>query len=188
MLTTIKNTTIYSPCCYEELYLCMKQAIFEDTGIAAVRYPRGGEPEAFDNCYLSANHVFISHGKSDILIITYGRIFGEAVKAQNTLFADGISCDLLKLTRIWPLADDLAEEIGSYNRIVFFEECMDSGSISEKVADILVKSGYKSEYSRVTATGYVKQASVQECLDNIGLTSGKMAEFIKKGSAENGKA
>lgn len=188
MLTTIKNTTIYSPCCYEELYLCMKQAIFEDTGIAAVRYPRGGEPEAFDNCYLSANHVFISLGKSDILIITYGRIFGEAVKAQNTLFADGISCDLLKLTRIWPLADDLAEETGGYDRIVFFEECMDSGSISEKVADILVRSGYKGEYSRVTATGYVKQASVQECLGNIGLTSGKMAEFIKKGSTENGKA
>lgn len=188
ILTTIKNTTIYSPCCYDELYMCMKQAIFEDNGLAAVRYPRGGEPAAYDSCYLSIDHVFISHGKSDILIITYGRIFSEALSAQNELSSDGINCDIMKLTRIWPLAEDLAEEIGSYKKIIFFEECMDNGSISEKVADILVESGYSGEYFRVTATGYIKQASVLECLEQIGLTSKKMISTIKKRCDNNGKA
>lgn len=187
MLTTIKNTTIYSPGCYEELTLCMKQAISEDKGIAAVRYPRGTEPEAFESCYLSADHVFISGGRSNILIITYGRIFDEALKAQNILSLKGIKCDILKLTRIWPLSEDLAGEIENYSRIVFFEESMDSGSISEKIADILAESSYSGDYSRVTATGYVKQASVTECLEQLGLTSGKMAEYITKRSNENGK-
>lgn len=188
MLTTIMNTTIYSPCCYDELKMCMKKAVFEDNGIAAIRYPRGGEPDAYDNGYLSGDHVFISHGRSNILIITYGRIFDEAMKAQNILFEEEISCDLLKLTKIWPLDDDLAEETVNYRMIVFFEESMDSGSISEKFADILVRSSFKGRYFRVTANGYVKQASVKECLNQLGLTSAKMAEFIRKRSNEvNGK-
>lgn len=188
MLTTIKNTTIYSPCCYEELRLCMKQAIFEDKGLAAVRYPRGTEPAAFESGYLSTDHVFVSRGSSDILIITYGRIFDEALRAQETLLSEGINCDILKLTKIWPLAEGFSEEISDYKRIVFFEECMDSGSISEKVADILAESGYTGEYSRVAAKGYVKQASVKDCLDELGLTSRKMMEYIRKGRMENGKA
>lgn len=188
MLTTIKNTTIYSPCCYEELRLCMKQAIFEDKGLAAVRYPRGTEPAAFESGYLSTDHVFVSRGSSDILIITYGRIFDEALRAQETLLSEGINCDILKLTKIWPLAEGFSEEISDYKRIVFFEECMDSGSISEKVADILAESGYTGEYSRVAAKGYVKQASVKDCLDELGLTSRKMTEYIRKGCMENGKA
>lgn len=188
MLTTIKNTTIYSPCCYEELRLCMKQAIFEDKGLAAVRYPRGTEPAAFESGYLSTDHVFVSRGSSDILIITYGRIFDEALRAQETLLSEGINCDILKLTKIWPLAEGFSEEISDYKRIVFFEECMDSGSISEKVADILAESGYTGEYFRVAAKGYVKQASVKDCLDELGLTSRKMMEYIRKGCMENGKA
>ncbi|MBQ9078418.1 MAG: 1-deoxy-D-xylulose-5-phosphate synthase [Ruminococcus sp.] len=188
MLTTIKNTTIYSPCCYEELRLCMKQAIFEDKGLAAVRYPRGTEPAAFESGYLSTDHVFVSRGSSNILIITYGRIFDEALRAQETLLSEGINCDILKLTKIWPLAEGFSEEISDYKRIVFFEECMDSGSISEKVADILAESGYTGEYSRVAAKGYVKQASVKDCLDELGLTSRKMMEYIRKGCMENGKA
>jgi len=188
MLTTIKNTTIYSPCCYEELRLCMKQAIFEDKGLAAVRYPRGTEPAAFESGYLSTDHVFVSRGSSDILIITYGRIFDEALRAQEMLLSEGINCDILKLTKIWPLAEGVSEEISDYKRIVFFEECMDSGSISEKVADILAESGYTGEYSRVASKGYVKQASVKDCLDELGLTSRKMMEYIRKGCMENGKA
>lgn len=188
MLTTIKNSTIYSPSCYEELVVCMKQAISEDKGLVAVRYPKGEEPAAFESCYLSADHVFISNGRSDILIITYGRIFDEALKAQNTLFADGIYCDILKLTKIWPLSDELAGEIENYRQIVFFEESMDSGSISEKIADLLAGSSFTGDYSSVTAKGYVKQASVRECLEYLGLTSGRMAEYIIKRSNENGKA
>lgn len=181
MLTTVKNTTIYSPCCYSELADCMKQAIYEDKGIAAVRYPRGGEPESYESGYLSTDRIFVSRGSSDILIITYGRIFSEAMKAQESLASEGINCDILKLTKIWPLADSLADEISGYKKIVFFEESMDSGSISEKVADILAESGFRGEYTRVAAKGYIKQASVRECLDEIGLTDEKMAELIRRG-------
>ena len=52
-------------------------------------------------------------------------------------------------------------------------------SISEKVGDMLSELGYCGDYSRVTADGFVKQASVKTCLDKLGLTSGKMVTYIK---------
>ena len=42
------------------------------------------------------------------------------------------------------------------------------------------------DYSRVTAHGFVKQASVRSCLEKLGLTDNKMAEYIR--SKSNGKA
>lgn len=44
-LTSIPNTTVYSPSCYEELRMCLRKAVFEDSGIVAVRYPRGNDKQ-----------------------------------------------------------------------------------------------------------------------------------------------
>ncbi len=186
MLTTIPNTTIYSPSCYEELKLCMKKAIFANKCLTAIRYPRGAEEVSFNTSYLNTEYLFMRTG-SDILIITYGRTYNEAYKAKEMLKNEGINCDVLKLTKIFPIARELVNEIKKYKDIVFFEEAMGSGSISEKLGDLLAESDYSGCYSRVTANGYVKQASVRASLEMLGLTSEKMAEHIRRIN-ENGKA
>ena len=43
MLRAIPNTVIYAPATFEELRLCLSKAIYDTTGIACVRYPKGGE-------------------------------------------------------------------------------------------------------------------------------------------------
>ena len=63
---------------------------------------------------------------------------------------------------------------------------MGEGGISEKVGDILAELGYCGDYSRVTAHGFVKQASVRSCLEKLGLTDNKMTEYIRNKC--NGKA
>lgn len=179
MLTTIPNTVIYSPSCYSEMKMCMKKAIYNETGLAAVRYPRGSEKVEFSEYHLTTEHLYIREDNSDTLIITYGRLYNEAYKAQQILKKDGISCDILKLTKIYPLENDLGHDISKYKRIVFFEESMGEGSISEKIGDVLSELGYCGDYSRVTAEGFVKQASVRSCLEKLGLTREKMAEYIR---------
>ncbi|MDD7517165.1 1-deoxy-D-xylulose-5-phosphate synthase [Ruminococcus flavefaciens] len=179
MLTTIPNTVIYSPSCYSEMKMCMKKAIYNETGLAAVRYPRGSEKVEFSEYHLTTEHLYIREDNSDTLIITYGRLYNEAYKAQQRLKKDGISCDILKLTKIYPLENDLGHDISKYKRIVFFEESMGEGSISEKIGDVLSELGYCGDYSRVTAEGFVKQASVRSCLEKLGLTREKMAEYIR---------
>ncbi|MDE6035952.1 MAG: 1-deoxy-D-xylulose-5-phosphate synthase [Ruminococcus sp.] len=187
MLTSIPETVIYSPSCYEELKLCMKKAIYTNKHLTAVRYPRGAEEVDFNRDCLNTEYLFMRNGKSDTLIITYGRLYNEAYKAQGILNGDGINCDILKLTKIYPIDRDIIGEIGGYKRIVFFEESIGNGSISEKYGCRLVENGYKGDYSRVTVENYVRQASVRSSLEKLGLTSDKMVEYIRNGSKTNGE-
>lgn len=187
MLTTIPDTVIYSPSCYDELRVCLKKAIYEEKNLAAVRYPRGSEDAAIKYDCIYSDYRFFDSKKSDILVISYGRIFNELYKAAEIL-KNEISCNMLKLTKIFPVAEEIVEKIMDYRRIIFFEEAVCEGSISEKFGNLLMESGYKGSYSRVAARGFIKQASVKSALDKIGLSSEKMAEFIKNGGGSNGTA
>ena len=180
MLTSIPDTVIYSPSCYDELKLCMKKAIYTNKNLTAIRYPRGAEEVSFNRDYLNTEYLFMRNNKSDTLIITYGRLYNEAYKAQGVLSTEGINCDILKLTKIYPLDRDIITEIMDYKRIVFFEESIGNGSISEKFGCRLAENGYVGDYSRVTVENYVHQASVRSSLEKLGLTCEKMAEYIRK--------
>lgn len=184
MLTSIPNTVIYSPSSYEELKLCMKKAIYTDKCLTAIRYPRGAEEVSFNRDYLSTECIFM-RSNSDILIITYGRLYNEVHKAKKILEKQNINCDILKFTKIYPINRDIINEIKDYKRIVFFEESMGNGSISEKIGSKLAEAGYSGDYSRVTADNYVKQASVHSCLEKLGMTSEKIVEYIQQASIRN---
>ncbi len=186
MLTSIPNTVIYSPSCYNELRYCLRKAVYDERGLVAVRYPRGAEEVSFHRSTDNADYTFTGNS-SNILIVSYGRIFNETYKAQSLLSADGIECDLLKLTKIFPVDDNIIYKMMRYKCIVFFEETAENGSISEKIGNMLIESHYKGDYSRITAGGFIKQSSVKSALDKFGLTCEKMAEYVRIRSIENGK-
>lgn len=188
MLTSIPDTVIYSPSCYEEVKLCLRRALYEDKGLVAVRYPRGAENPSYSEAPLNTDYTFTETSDKKILVVSYGRCCCEMYDAMSLLSADGIECASLKLTRVYPLADEVIEKASEYEQIIFFEESMGAGSISEKFADRLTKIGYSGSYSSVTASGFVKQASVRSCLDKLGLSGAKMAEYVRKRSIFNGKA
>lgn len=188
MLTSIPNTVIYSPSSYDELRLCMKRAIYAENTLVAVRYPRGAEKVSFNRSLINSEYLFLSEGKSDTLIISYGRIFNEVYKAKEQLASEGIKCDALKLTKIFPIAESLVFEISDYKRIIFFEETIVSGGISEKIGSMLMESGYSGRYHRVAAHGFIKQAAARSSLESFGLTDEKMAEYVRERCIENGKA
>ncbi|MBR2283646.1 MAG: 1-deoxy-D-xylulose-5-phosphate synthase [Ruminococcus sp.] len=188
LLNTIPGAVVYSPSCYEELRMCMNKAIFAHKCLVAVRYPKGSEEVCYNSAYLSTDHVFMKIGGSGILIISYGKCFNEAYKAQMILKDKGIRCDLLKLTRIIPVDPEITEEMNSYRHIVFFEEAMKAGGVSGRIGDMLSESGYTGSYSRIAVEGFVKQASVTQSLDELGLTAEKMAEYITDRYGSDGKA
>lgn len=188
MLTSIPNTVIYSPSCYDELKMCMQKALYTDSGLAAIRYPRGAEASCSDKHYLTTEHLLVSTKEAHTLIIAYGRLYNEAAAANRRLAADGVKCDILKLTKIYPLNLNIIKEIVEYSRIVFFEESYGEGSISEKIGDMLLEFGYSGRYSRVAAEGFIKQASVDQCFEEIGISSDRMYRYIRTECSDNGKA
>ena len=91
MLTTIPNTVVYSPSSYEELRMCMKKAIYAEKGLCAIRYPRGAETPAVKKLCIGTEYTFMRENDSDTLIVTYGRLCGEAHEAQGSLQHVGIN-------------------------------------------------------------------------------------------------
>ena len=172
MLSCIPGMTIYSPSCYEELWLCLPEAIYECDGPVAVRYPRGNDSSEFDKSSLNCEHTHVSRGSS-ILAVTYGRIWDNLYKAYKS--SSGF--DILKLTRIFPISDKVIQICSEYKKIVFFEEGIKNGGIGILLASKLSEYGIPVQI--IAAENFVKQASVSSALAKLGLDTEGMINTLK---------
>lgn len=169
----------------------MKRAMYEDTGLACVRYPRGSDHTEFDKTALNADYTHIAGKKTDTLLISYGRIYDHLYKAHKLASDEGIDCDILKLTRIFPIDKMIVIIASSYDKIIFFEEAYDSGSISQQLGSLLLENGYKGSYKRITAKGFIKQASMASQFEQLGLSTNAMLRTIRDAAGKaafHGKA
>ena len=183
-LTTIPNITIYSPSNYTELEMCLEKAILEDKGLCAVRYPRGAEGQSPWNGRENADTECISissRTKPKIAAVTYGRLYNKLMDASEMLRAKGIIIDIYKPVKIFPISERLTESLRGYEKVFFFEECYEYGSIGEKYAALGINA------DRTACKGFVRHGSCASLLDELGLSAEKMAEKIE-GYCKNGKA
>ncbi len=186
MLTSIPNTVIYSPSCYEELRLCMKQAILKDTALTAIRYPRGNEKGmVFPMDDLNTDFTYTEDEESDILLISYGRVYNALYQAHCICEASGYHSSLLKLTRIFPLAEELTAIAGRYKTVIFFEESMGNGGISALFGSMLAENGYHGKYVRVACEDFLRHASVASILDKLELSEHAVCRYIYEYGKKN---
>lgn len=175
MLTAIPSTTVYSPFDYSELKACLKKAVYDTDGIAAVRYPKGkGEEGCSETEY---SDYLYSENNSEILAVSYGRI-------SKALFSDSIKCDKLRIIKIHPLSEDIVRICRNYKYIVFFEESARSGGIGEHLLSRLAGSGYNGRFRIIAAEGFIPQASVSSSLHHLGLDEEGMSKVISEAGQE----
>ena len=173
LLTSIPKTTIYSPSCYEELRLCLKEAVKVRKGITAVRYPKGRDSSLFEKTDLNTNYTLRRNG-SRILVVCYGRLYENVLKAAELLNNEGIVFDVLKLVRVFPIEQELYDIVSDYDSALFFEECYKYGSIAEKYATVC-----KNVHS-TAIEGFVKHGNVNDLLHECGLSPEKIADRIRE--------
>ncbi len=173
MLTSIPNTTIYSPSCYEELRLCLRAAVASRSGITAVRYPKGRDNSLFEKTDLNTAYTLRRNG-GRLLVVCYGRLYDNVMKAAELLHNEGIVFDVLKLVKIFPVEKELYELVGSYDRALFFEECYRYGSIAEKYSAVC------RNVSSYAIDGFVRHGSPSVLLDECGLSPEKIADRIRE--------
>ena len=176
-LTSIPRVTLYSPVGYDEMKLCLKKAIYDDTGIVGVRYPRGSYSGYLETKNVTTNFIHENYN-GDTLIITYGRIYENVKEAVSKLAEKKIKCDILRLVKIWPYNDNAIELALCYKNIIFFEEGMENGSIAEKIGMSLFKNKYKGNYVISGITDYIRQASVKSAISLVGLDAESMVNKI----------
>ena len=169
MLYPIPCATVYSPCYFDELKADLDRAIYHDDGIAAVRYPRGGEPPRPEGFRPGA--LFTTYGSGeDAVLITYGRLFAHAAQALSVLKDKGIDITVLKLERIRPIPEEAVETAAAFKRVYFFEEGMEHGGVGESFFMALRDQGFTGSYELTGIKDkFVAQATVEQTLEELGI-------------------
>ena len=167
-LTCIPNMTVFSPSSYEELEYRIKYTA-ENRGVYAVRYPRGCEKPC-GNVDFKGDFTLVS-GTSKKAIVTYGRLFAEAVSAKS----EKDEINIVKLNKIYPLEDKLIETLKDFEEIYVFEETAKSGGIGEHISAKLLESGYEGKFKiNAVDNKFVPQGKNDEILKSYGLDSQAM--------------
>ncbi|MBE6820212.1 MAG: 1-deoxy-D-xylulose-5-phosphate synthase [Ruminococcaceae bacterium] len=180
MVQSVPNTTVYSPATYNELSKAMYNAFYKDENLVIVRYPRGSMPDAGDFGNTSgADYEIIGNAEAEIAIVTYGRLYFNAVKAIHLLAEKGLNVKIIKLHKIKPLPHGAVEEALKCKKLYFFEEGMRSGGIGEGFASKLLENGYCGTWSLTAVDGeFVSHASVTALMEKYSLSGEKMANKI----------
>lgn len=179
-LNGIPNVTVYAPSTYRGLKHAFIQGIYHKDGPVAVRYPRGQEmpvPESTEESFSE----FEVYGdlQADCLLVTYGRIFGNAVKACDALLESGTSCAVLKLNQIVPIPLDAVEAVPASAHVFFFEEGIRSGGIGETFGTRLLERGFSGQFTLTAVPDeFVPHASVASQLKRYHLDAEGMQTVI----------
>lgn len=173
-LSTIPNVNIYSPCYYSEL----KKLIIDTANkkeLSVIRYPRGCENNNF-NGEISGGYTILSNN-GEKAIVTYGRIFANAVDAQKSL----TNTDVIKLNKIFPIEEQIVDLLLKYKEIYFFEEGILSGGIAEHIGSRLLQKGYGGKYSVYAIDGeFVGASTIASALKKYKLDRESMIEIVGK--------
>lgn len=183
MLQGIPNTTVYSPATYAQLCKSLYNAFYKDENLVVIRYPRGSMPEeGKEEAASDADFEISANPDADISLITYGRIYFNALSAAKKLEEKGVKVKIIKLNKIKPLSVDLISEAQKSEKVFFFEEGIRSGGAGEKFGSMLLENGYKGKFVLTAVNDeFVPHASVESLMKKYYLDADGMVNVIEGG-------
>ncbi len=187
-INTIPDITVFAPATFTELEKDMHKALYECNGPVAVRYPRGVDTELpADFVPDGADYAVYGDKNADIAIVTYGRCFGEACKAQKELKNRGINTFIVKINTIKPVNNNAVKQVLSCKNVFFFEEGQRFGGIGETYGDKLFKFSYRGIYRNIAVEGeFPGQDSVAGLMKHYRLDCEGMVKTISEECENNG--
>ena len=178
MLATIPNTTLYAPATYKELELHLRQALYDTDGIAAVRYPKGAESALLAEYQPSYKpYDYDDDGSRDLLLVTYGRTYGEVKALCDRRRGDGQATGVLKLNRVLPLDEEVAAIARDYRCVLVMEETR--GGVGELLGNRLLRSGYTGHYAVRSIEETLGACTTQQGLHRVGLDAEGIEAFVR---------
>ncbi len=143
-LSSVPNIELYAPASFKSLEKILENAATGDKP-TFIRYPSGGEKaEALSELHYSENLLLVNFDdgeECDCFILTYGRIFAEAVKAARLLAEKGKKCGVIVLEKLIPYADTAEKVLALLGDkkapILFLEEGIRNGGAAMNLYDIM---------------------------------------------------
>lgn len=182
VMRALPNMVVLNPADAVETKCAIKAAI-EHEGPVYIRLGRLGVPVIFDEAtykFELGKGQLINDG-NDITIIATGLMVPEAVKAVETLKAEGINARLINIHTIKPIDKDIivkaAKETG---HIITVEEHSVIGGLGGAVAEVLSEE-YPCKLTRMGIQDVFGQSGKPaELLDMYGLTDKYIAAKVKE--------
>lgn len=169
---------VVSPANYSELVYWAQKMIEMDTP-RAIRYPRGAEDKRLADWIATGKTFDIIKGNAaqKTLVVTYGRLFAEALEAQKQ-----VDFDILKLNVISPLGADCIDVAKAYDRVLFVEEGVAAGGVGEQMLQALNAAGFTGRFELAAIGGHiVKQSSVAQAITDLGLDAKSIVKRLAGG-------
>ena len=167
--------TVLSPGSRAELKDMLRWAALEQDGPVAIRYPRGGDAGITESAWMNGS-VEICRQGNDGVIVTYGNLTNEALKAAQLLAEKGISLSVIRLLQIHPLPmEALADFLGKHRNILIAEEA--TGGIARELAWNLSRMlpGSKIAVADL-GTEYVTHGDMASLYRHTGVDAAALAE------------
>ena len=180
LLLTVPRVAVFSPATFDELRFSFDSGEKLSESVA-VRYPKGIECDDVHKTFSVDDFSFDEEKKCDVLIITYGRITSEVLKAKQMLENDNISVSVLKFLKLKPLDTKLINSLIlnlSPTLIVSVEEGIQSGGFGQYIFANLEVSAKK----KIVAVNdvFVPQGKLHELYKFAGLDAATLYDRISQ--------
>ena len=172
--------TLLAPASRKELQEMLTWAVEDQDGPVAIRYPRGGDRDYTDSAWVSdlSKCVACHRSGDDVILITYGTLLDNAMKAAELLAQMGIEMTILRLLSLSPLpVEQVAQYVKDNSKIIVLEEVGDQCGICQDLTMQLQKLRPGCRTAAINLGGsYVRHGSLNALYDYYGLS----AEAIMK--------
>ncbi|PRY47251.1 transketolase [Spirosoma oryzae] len=181
MMKMLPNMVVINPCDYNQTKAATL-AIAEHEGPVYLRFGRPVIPvfSPADQKFEIGKAWTVNEG-SDVSIFCTGHLVWEAIKAGETLAAEGIEADIINIHTIKPLDEEaILASIKKTGCAVTAEEHMLNGGLGDSVAQVVARN-YPApiEYVGVHDT-FGESGTPAQLMEKYGLTAENIVAQVKK--------
>ncbi|MCS1350790.1 1-deoxy-D-xylulose-5-phosphate synthase [Mechercharimyces sp. CAU 1602] len=181
----IPNMTIMMPKDENEFQHMLYSASRYNVGPIAVRFPRGaglGVPMDEQLQDIPLGKAEVVRTGTDVALLALGPMVDRANAAADYLAQEGISAQVVNVRFVKPLDEELLQDL--YQRqlpIVTIEEGSRMGGLGSAVMEHYETEGQHNMMVKVMGVPdyYVEHGSVEEQLQEVGLTAEKIADAVR---------
>ena len=196
LFRSIPDLKILSVSSANDLELCFKWAE-EQNDALVIRYPKATCPteiSSFSSPVIEGRGIFIScselifdlseyelnQRKDKALIVSTGGLFSELVKALRNIVADSYYADIYLLRFIKPFDEEYFLNLSkNYNGILFVEDGVKKGGISEYLAGLLAKNNITNTKILAFDDCFYPQGSRDQILEMAGLSAQSIKDEVE---------
>ena len=180
----LPDITVMAPADEDELQHMLRTALDLNMPVV-IRYPRGkgfGVEMAPAPVRLPLGKGRILSRGKDVNILAIGNRVHPAVKTAELLRASGIDAGVADMRFVKPLDGELIRELaGASGRLVTAEDNALETGFGSAVLEFLNLNGLAPAVLRLGIPDrYIEQGRPEELYEDLGLTSGKMADRIRE--------